>query len=282
MHKLIITAALVGAEVTREQNPNVPYLPEEIAEAAREAYEAGARMVHLHMRTPDGKPSQSRELFAQTIGLIRERCPVLCQVSTGGAVGMGAEERLQPVYLDPPVNPDMATLNTGTMNFGDDVFENSPALIGQFARTFAERGIRPEIEVYDIGMINSVPRLVKKGLLQLPLHFDLVMGVPGGIGGTPKNLMHMVESLPPDSTWTVAGIGAAELPLAVMAMVLGGHVRVGLEDNIYYRKGELAKSSAQLVARIARIAQELDRPLATVEEARVLLNLEPTATTVCL
>jgi 3-keto-5-aminohexanoate cleavage enzyme len=270
MAKLIITAAMIGAEVTREHNPNLPVTPSEIAEAAYDCYNAGASIVHLHVREDDQTPTQSGERFKETIERIKGKCNIIIQVSTGGAVGMTAEERLQPVYL----KPEMATLSTGSVNFGDDVFLNPPAYLEEFARAMQENGVRPEIEVFDVGMINNALQLVKKGLLEEPLHFDFVMGVPGGIPGSLKNLLHLSESIPSGSTWTVAGMGRFELPLGTAAIIMGGHVRVGFEDNIYYDKGVLAQSNAQLVERIVKVAKIHSRPVATPEEARTILRLK--------
>lgn len=269
MDKLIITAALTGAEVTREQNPNLPVTPAEIAEAAYRCFEAGASIVHVHVRNEDETPTQAAAVFNETIGLIKEKCNIIIQVSTGGAVGMTAEERLQPVYL----KPEMATLSTGSVNFGDDVFLNPPAYLEEFAQAMQKQGIKPEIEVFDVGMINNALQLVKKGLLSEPLHFDFVMGVPGGIPGTIKNLLHLAESIPSGSTWTVAGMGRTELPLGTAAIIMGGHVRVGFEDNIYYEKGVLAESNAQLVERIVCVAGIHSRPVASPDEARRILSL---------
>lgn len=271
MQPLIITAAVVGAELTRQDTPYLPLTPEEIAEEAWEAQQAGATMVHLHARAADGSPTQDIQAYRRIIQAVRSRCPeLIIQVSTGGAVGMSAEERLQPLALQ----PDMASLTTGTVNFGEDVFYNSLPLVRQFARAMLDKEIRPELEIFDSGMIANALRLLKEDLLQEPLHFNLVLGVPGGAAGTLKNLMHMVESLPAKSTWCASGIGAAQLPLTTMAILLGGHVRVGLEDNIYYRRGELSQGNAPLVARAARLAGELGRLLATPSEARHILNLE--------
>ncbi len=268
---VIITAALVGAELTRENTPYLPLTPEEIAAEARAAYEAGAAMVHVHARDRNGVPSQDIEDYRKIIEAIRASAPeLILQVSTGGAVWMSAEERLQPLALQ----PDMASLNTGTLNFGEEVFSNPMPMVRQFARAMQERGIRPELEVYDTGMIPAALRLLKEGLLSEPLHFDLVLGVPGGAAGTIKNLLHMVESLPPGCTWTASGIGAAQLPITTAAILLGGHVRVGLEDNIYYRRGELTQGNAPLVARAVRLARELERPPASPAEARRILHLD--------
>lgn len=270
MDKLIITAALTGAEVTRAQQPALPITPDEIACAAEECVKAGASIVHLHARNPDGSPTQDKEIYRQIIAAVRERCDVIIQVSTGGAVGMTPEERLAPVMLA----PEMATLSMGSINFGGDVFMNHPADMEVFARAMREHGVKPELEIFDTGMLTTAARWLQKGLLDGPLHVDFVLGIPGAMAGTPEALMYLKSQLPTGSTWTVAGIGAAQLPLASMAIILGGHVRVGFEDNIYYRKGELASSNAQLVERIARISREMDRPVATPDEARAILGIK--------
>jgi len=269
MHKLIITVALTGAEVTKDANPNIPVTPDEIASEAYLCQQAGASLVHLHARDNEGKPTQCQEHFRQIIEKVREKTDLIIQVSTGGAVGMHPEERLQPVYL----KPEMATLTTGSVNFGDEVFLNPPAYIERFALAIKEQGVKPEIEVFDLGMINNALGLVKKGLLTLPLHFDFVMGVPGGIPASIKNLLHLVESIPDKCTWSVAGIGRHELPLGTAAILLGGHVRVGFEDNIYFEKGKLAESNAQLVERIAQLAGIHNRVVATPDEARQILGI---------
>ncbi|HPZ23093.1 MAG TPA: 3-keto-5-aminohexanoate cleavage protein, partial [Bacillota bacterium] len=251
MDKLIITAALTGAETTKEANPALPVTPEEIAEAAFLCREAGASIVHLHARKPDGSSTQDPGVFGEIISGIRQRTDVIIQVSTGGAVGMTPEERLQPVQL----NPEMATLSTGSVNFGEDLFVNTMEEIRTFARTMIAKGVKPEIEAFDSGMVQNALTLVKEGILELPLHFDFVLGVPGAMPGTPEALMYMRSLLPAGCTWTVAGIGRTELPLGAMAIILGGHVRVGFEDNIYYKRGQLAESNAQLVQRMVRLAE---------------------------
>lgn len=269
MDKLIITAALTGAEVTRAQQPALPLTPEEIGIAAAECAQAGASIVHVHGRHPDGSPTQDKEVYRRIMAEVKQRCDVIVQVSTGGAVGMTPQERLAPVTL----KPEMATLSMGSVNFGGDVFMNHPADMEVFAQAMREHGVKPELEIFDSGMLTTASRWLKKGLLTGPLHFDFVLGIPGAMAGTPEALLYLKSQLPPGATWTVAGIGAAQLPLATLAMVLGGHVRVGFEDNVYYRKGELASSNAQLVARVARISRELDRPVATPQEARKILGI---------
>lgn len=269
MQKLIITAALTGAEVTRAQQPALPITPEEIGMAAAECAAAGAAIVHVHARSADGQPTQEREIYRQIIDEVRARCNVIVQLSTGGAVGMSAQERLAPVSL----RPEMATLSMGSVNFGGEVFVNHPADIELFAKALREQGVKAELEIFDSGMLTSAKRALTKGWLCSPAHFDLVLGVPGAMAGTPQALLYLLSELPEHASWTVAGIGAAQLPLATLAIVLGGHVRVGFEDNVFYRKGQLARSNAELVARIARIACELDRPIASADEARQMLGM---------
>ena len=231
MDKLIITACICGAEVTKEHNPAVPYTVEEIANEAYGAYKAGASIIHLHVRYDDGTPTQDVERFRECFEAIRAKCPdVIIQPSTGGAVGMSNDERLQPITL----MPEMATLDCGTCNFGgDDIFVNTENMIKDFGEKMIARGIKPEVEVFDKGMIDMANRLCKKGYIKAPMHFDFVMGVNGGISGEPRDLIFMKESIPQGSTWTVAGVGRYEFPMAVMGILMGGHVRVGFEDNVY-------------------------------------------------
>ena len=271
MEKLIITAAICGAEVTKEHNPNVPYTVEEIREEARKAYEAGASIIHLHVREDDGTPTQSKERYQVCMEAIRQVCPdVIIQPSTGGAVGMTADERLEPLEL----HPEMATLDCGTLNFGgDEIFVNTENMIKDFGQRMMERGIKPECEVFDKSMIDMALRLSKKGFIKEPLHFNLVMGVNGGISGEPRDLLYLTESLPKNATYTVSGICRHQLSLNTMAILLGGHVRVGFEDNIYLRKGELAESSADFVKRIVDLSVILGREIATPKDARRILGL---------
>lgn len=271
MEKVIITAAISGAEVTKELNPAIPYTIEEIGREAESAYNAGASIIHLHVREDDGTPTQNKERFAEAFTEIRRRCPdVIIQPSTGGAVGMTDLERLQPTEL----NPEMATLDCGTCNFGgDDIFVNTENMIKNFAKVMVDRGIKPECEVFDKGMIDMALRLHRKGFIPGPLHFNMVMGVNGGISGTPRDLIFMVESIPDNSTFTVCGVGRAEFPMITLSILLGGHVRVGFEDNVYLAKGVLAKSNGELVAKAVRIAKELGRAIATPAEARHILGI---------
>lgn len=272
MEKLIITAAICGAEVTKDQNPAVPYTVEEIGIEAEKAYKAGASVIHLHVRRDDGTPTQDKERFRQCIEEIRRRCPdVIIQPSTGGAVGMSNEERLQPVDLC----PEMATLDCGTCNFGgDEIFVNTENDIKAFGKKMIENNVKPEIEVFDKSMIDMAIRLHKKGFIKAPMHFSFVMGVNGGISGELRDFLFMKESLPAGSTYAVAGIGRYEFPLAAAAIISGGHVRVGFEDNVYLSKGVMAETNAQLVEKVVRLAKELGREIANPTEAREILGLK--------
>ncbi len=267
---LIITAAIVGAETTRDQTPFLPITPSEIAEEARRCFAEGASIIHLHVRKKDGTPTQDKEVFKSAITAIKEQCPdIIVQVSTGGAVGMSFEERSQPLLL----NPEMATLTTGTVNFGDEVFLNPLPMIKDLATMMKKRGITPEVEIFDSGMIETAKYLIKKGLLPEHPHFDFVMGVPGGIGGDLECLKFLISRIPKGSTFSVAGVGKYELPLAKEAIKLNGHVRVGLEDNIYIKKGVLAKGSWELVQEVAKMAKDEKRLPATPDETREILKI---------
>lgn len=270
MSPLIVTAALTGAEVTREAQPALPITPDEIAEAAEACARAGAAMVHVHARRPDGSSTQDPEVYAEIVAKVRARCAVIVQISTGGAVGMSPAERIAPLRL----KPEMATLSMGSVNFGDDVFLNTPSDMALFLGCMREAGVVPEFEIFDAGMLASLNRWVRKGLVAPhACHVDFVLGVPGGMAASPRALQFLLDDLPPGATWSVAGVGAAQLAMAALAIPMGGHVRVGFEDNIFYRKGELATGNDQLVARVARLAAEHDRPLATPDEARRILGI---------
>lgn len=266
---LIISCPIVGAELTKEIYPNLPVTPDELADAAREAVDVGASIIHLHVRDKDGAPSQSVEIFKEVTEKIKKRCDCIIQYSTGGAVGTDVKERCAPVSL----KPEMATLSMGTMNFGGEIYENSDDTIATISKEIKKYGVFPELEIFDYGMMDTVDRFTKKGLLPEKYHMDFVLGVPGGMGGTIRDLVLLTERLDRDQTWSVAGVGRFQLPLLTHAIAMGGHIRVGIEDNIYYRKGELCSSNGQLIDRAVRIASELDRAIASVDEARNILGI---------
>ena len=272
MDKLIITVAGVGAETTKEAQPALPVSAEEIGIDAARCREAGAGMYHLHVRRADGSPTQDKEVFAAAVAEIRKRTDIIVQTSTGGAMGMTADERLQPLELD----PEMASLTTGTANFGDDVFFNDTALMTEFYQRMQKKGVRPEFEIFEAGQMDNAVKLVKKFGPAGPLmHWDFVLGVPGSMSGEPRNLMFLVDRVPPGSTWTCTGIGRWHMSMTMTALALGGNVRLGFEDNVFYHKGVLAQGNAALVGRVARLAKEWDRETATPDEARQILKLRP-------
>lgn len=270
----IITAAIVGAETTREHTPHLPLTAQEIGEEAAACVKAGASVIHLHVRDDAGRPSQNRELFRAAIREIRRRCQVVIQASTGGAVGMSIEERCGPLELSGDDRPDMATLNIGTINFGDDIFVNRRQDTFQVAKRIQSVGIVPEIEIYDLGHLDILAELCAKQLLHPPLHVQFVLGVRGALAASERNLDLLVGRLLgdfPGSTFCVAGIGRHELPMAELSARRGGHVRVGLEDNLFLQKGVLAEGSWALVQKAAELCQATGRTIATVEQARTML-----------
>ncbi len=270
---MILTAAIVGAETTRESNPAVPYLPSEIAAEAIRCWEKGASIVHLHARRPDGTPTQEAALFGEAIELIRASCDVIIQVSTGGAVGMSGEERCQPLTLTGARSPEMATLSCGSVNFGEEIFENPRPLMRDIAERIRAAGIKPELEIFDAGMMDEARYLHRKGLIDLPAHFDFVLGVPGALAAREDALDYLLTQLPEGSTWCVAGIGRFELPMVEAAARRGGHARVGFEDNVFLSKGVLAKGSFQLVEAAAEIARRHGRRVVRPSEARAILGI---------
>lgn len=271
MTKVILTAALVGAELSRKETPYLPLTPDDIAQAAKLTVEAGAAIVHVHVRDGEGRPTNSAEVFKETLKKIKERCrPVpIIQVSTGGAVGDSFESRAEPLEA----GPDMASLNSGSINFGDGVFANPLPFIKFLASRMGRLGVKPEIEIYDLSHIETAVSLIEKGDINAPAHFQFVMGVQGGIAATEDNLKLFVSRIPKKSTWTVSGIGRHEFPMAEPALKIGGHVRVGLEDNIYLEKGILAKGSQELVQKAVALALKNGREPATPAEARKILSL---------
>jgi 3-keto-5-aminohexanoate cleavage enzyme len=280
--KTIITAALTGVLATRQQSPYIPYTPDEIAAEARRCVDAGASIVHIHARQDNGMPAYDVETYARIDTAVKAACPdVIINYSTG-AIGIDKETRVHHVRA---LRPDMAALNMGSMNYAiysrkaktfyhDHIFANPFKDIIYFLEAMNEAGTRPEMECFDTGHINNARPLIDMGVLRPPFQFSLVMGVLGGIPASTKNLLHQVEQLPEDSFWQVIGIGVKQWPLIAAALTLGGNVRVGLEDNLYLPNGELAKSSAEGVETAVSLANLTGVPIATVAEARGILQIE--------
>ena len=269
---LIISAALVGSWPTKAQNPGVPISEEEISAAAIECAEAGAAIVHIHVRDDDGRVTGDLDRYARVQRLIRESgSDVVINLSTSGGVGRATDDQRVGIAA---LRPDIASFDAGSLNFGQTVFLNPPAFLDRLVDELANHRVKPEIECFEPGHVANALRLIDEGRLTAPFWFQFVLGVRGGSPGTPKQLLHMLEMIPDGALWSVCGIGRAQLPLGLTAIAMGGHVRTGFEDNLFFHKGELATSNAQLVARLVRIAAEIGRPVASPSAARELLGIQ--------
>lgn len=278
---VVITAALTGVLATRDQCPAIPYTPVEIAEEAKRSADAGAAIVHIHARTPEGGPDWSVDTFREILTEVRARTDVIVNFSTG-SVGIPAEERVAHIR---DLRPDIGALNMGSMNYAiyserkktfyhDHVFANPFRDIRFFLEAMNAAGVRPELECFDTGHIANTAPLIDLGVLRPPYQFSLIMGVLGGIPGTPRHLQNQVDTLPVDSYWQVIGIGLNQWRLVASALAMGGNVRVGLEDNFYVEEGRMARTNADLVEKAANLASDIGRPVASIEEARRILCLE--------
>jgi uncharacterized protein (DUF849 family) len=265
----IITAALTGPLASKADNPNLPCSPEEIAEAAKGAYDAGAAIVHIHLRDADERPTADLEIARRTVELIRERCDAIVQLSTGVGLDVPFEEREKLVET----RPRMATLNPCSMSFADGEFRNPPKGVRRLAARMRELGVKPELEIYDTGHLDVCLELLAEDLIEEPLQFSIVLGVRGGMGATPENLVHLVGRLPKGCRWQVIGIGRSNLAMTAMGLAMGGNARTGMEDTLMLRKGEPAESNRQLVERLAEVARSIDRPPADPQAAEAELEL---------
>lgn len=270
MEKLIITVAPTGSIPKKKDTPHVPVTIEEIVACALRCEDEGASIVHIHIRDEDENPSDDPRVFHEIVNRIRARSDLIIQVSTGGRAGTDLESRIQRLQMC----PEMASLTTGSVNFRTSAYVNPPDLIEALAKEMHRLAIKPEMEIFDLSMINNAVALADRSLTDKPLHFNFVMGLQGAMPAKIGHLVHLATGLPAESTWTVSGIGAAQLKMNLHAVLMGGHVRVGLEDNIYYKKGELA-TNERLVERIVRLSKELGREVATPDEARKILGLVP-------
>ena len=270
--KVIISAALTGAVTTKGNNPNLPTQPKEICESAIACYEAGAAVVHIHVRDDDDQASMRFDKFEEAVTLIRETgCPVVINLTSSGGQGFSWEERIKPFKV---LKPEMDSFDSGTMNWLNCVvFMNEPEFLELCGKEMIEANVKPEIEVFDIGMLNTAKYYLKKGILQAPAHFQICLGAPGGMEATTENLVYVVNHLPEDCTWSTFGIGKGANEIMMAALAMGGNVRVGLEDNVYYNAGQLAESNEQFVARVARLAKEIGKEVATPDDARQILGL---------
>jgi 3-keto-5-aminohexanoate cleavage enzyme len=266
---LIITVAGVGAELTREQQPNLPITPQELAADARACQDAGGSIYHLHVRDEEGRPTMDVDTYRAAHEAITEACDLIVQFSSGGAVTDNEEQRMAPLEL----RPEMATLTTGTVNFGTEVFLNPRPLVERFYSKMLELSIAPEFEIFDSGMVAEAQRLLDDHGHEHHLHYDFVLGVPGAMPYWEDSIGFLASKLPEGATWSATGIGRAHLGVTREAISKGGHVRTGFEDVRYLEPGELAASNAQLIGRVAEMARSEGREVATPEQARNVLGL---------
>jgi 3-keto-5-aminohexanoate cleavage enzyme len=276
MEKLVITVAPTGSVPRKKDTPHVPVTPDEIAETAYLCEQAGAAIIHVHCRDEAERPTSRLELFKETVDKIRQRTKLIVMTSTSGIAGSTDPDRAAPLNA----NPEMGSLTTGSLNFAGRkpsvVYVNTVETVQFLAKAMLDLHIKPEIEAFDVGFIQQGRKLIEMGLVQEPAHFQLVMGVDGGVPATPENLVHMVNQLPPTATYVVAGMSRMQLPMTTMAILMGGHVRVGLEDNLYLKKGVLARNE-ELVGRARHLAEDLQREVANPDEARKIMGLPPRA-----
>lgn len=271
MGKIIIMVAVTGAWPKKEQNPNVPMTPQEIANDVYECYKAGAAIAHIHMRDDEGNGTMDKVRFEETVKLIKEKCDIVINCTTSG--DLYATDETRQAHLK-SIRPEMASYDCGTMNWmNNSVFLNHPKFLDELGNTMLEYGIKPEIEIFDVGMVYNSLYYLKKGVLKAPLHYQFVLGAAGGTAATVENLVYLKSLISEGSIWSAFGIGKNHVPILLTAMAMGGHVRVGLEDNLYFKAGVLATNS-QLVTRAANIIKEAGYEVATPDDARIILNLK--------
>ena len=271
-NKVILTVAPTGAWPSKKDTPYVPLQPKEIADEVYACWKAGASVAHLHVRDDEDKSSMNYDKFVETVGYIRDTdCDIVLNLTTSGQLGLEDEARMRHII---DLKPEMASYDCGSMNWlHTSVFENSPRFLEKLGTVMQENNVKPEIEIFDAGMVYNALYYLKKGILQAPLHFQFVLGAAGGMDATVENLVFLKSLIPADSTWGALGIGKGHLPIMFTALALGGHVRVGMEDNILYSKGVLAKSNVEFVERTKRIVAEFNKEIATPDEARAIMSL---------
>ena len=271
MDKVIISVAPTGAWPTKEHNPNIPLTPREIADDVYRCWQAGAAVAHLHMRDEHGRGTMSKEKFRETVDLIRGRCDILLNLTTSGDLQATDETRMAHLI---ELKPELASYDAGSMNWmHNSVFLNTPSFLEKLGVTMQANGVKPEIEIFDAGMVYNSLYYLKKGVLTAPLHFQFVLGAAGGMAATVENLVFLKSLIPADATWSAFGIGAGHVPIMFATIAMGGHVRVGMEDNVFYAKNRLAASNAEFVERAGRIISEANKQVASPAEARKILGL---------
>lgn len=270
MAKTVITAALTGTATPKSINPNLPTQPKEIAEDAYKCWKAGAAIVHLHMRDENDVGTMDKERFRETVERIRDKCDVIINLTSSGAKNVTDIDRMAHII---ELKPEIASFDSGTFNWLPNfIFENSPSFLRELGKVYMENKVKPEVEVFDSGMLHAAEYFQKQGIIQGPLHVQFVLGVLGAAQATVENLVHLKNKLPKDATWAALGIGKDHLPIMYATMALGGNLRVGLEDNLYYSRGVLA-TNEMLIARAKRVVEEYGNQVATPADARKIYGL---------
>ncbi len=270
-NKTIITVATTGAWPGKKDNPNVPLTPQEIAEDVYDCWQGGAAIAHLHMRDDEGIGTMDKEKFRETVELIRAKCDIVINLTTSGALDATDDTRMAHLI---ELKPEMASYDAGSMNWAHTtLFLNPPQFLEKLGRTMIENGVKPEIEIFDAGMIYNAEYYIKKGVINEPAHYQFVMGAPGGIAATVENLVFLKGLISGNSTWSAFGIGRGAIPIMLTSIAMGGHVRVGMEDNVYFAKGRLATSNREFVEQAAQLIQVANKEKATPDEARKILGL---------
>ncbi len=277
--KRIITVAVTGAWPTRKDNSNLPVTPQEIADDVYSCWQAGAAVAHIHVREDDGTPSMRFERYQETVALIRAKkdCDICLNItSSGGTLGSGTTEEDDETRIRPirELRPELCSFDCGTMNWQyRTIFENHPRFLERLGRTVQEVQVKPELEIFDIGMLYAAEHYMGRGILKAPCHFQFILGAPGGIAATVEDLLTLKQRLPPGSTWAASGIGKGHVPIMLATIALGGHLRVGMEDNVFYHRGIPAASNAQLVERAVRLLGEAGLQAASPDDARRILGI---------
>lgn len=277
--KVILTVACTGAWPQKSDTPYVPLTPQDEADEIVRCAEAGASIAHIHVRDDAFQASMDFDKFAETVRRVRERSDIVLNLTTSGGLALSDEIRMKPFQ---ELRPEMASFDAGSMNWAHTtIFENSPSFLEKLAVSMAQCNVKPEFEIFDSGMIYNVLYYIKKGLITHRPHFQFVLGAPGGMTAEVKNMMFLLDvckdNLDTNFTWSAFGIGKGHLPIIFAALAMGGHIRVGMEDNIFYRKGQLAKSNVEFVERVKRAVAEIDKTVATPDETREILGLKKSA-----
>lgn len=271
--KKVITVAIVGSWPTRKDNPNISITPQEIADDVYECWKAGAAIAHIHVRNDDGSATSDFTRYKETIDLIRAKkdCDICLNITSSGSVGYGDDERIYPIQQ---LLPELASYDCGSLNWQNKmIFENHPRFLEKLGLVLKESNVKPEIEIFDAGMVYNAIHYIKTGVLKAPCHFQIVLGAAGGMTSTIDNLVYLRNLLPEGSTWAACGIGKGHMPMMLATIAMGGNLRVGMEDNVMYYKGVLAESNSQFVARAKRLLEEAGLEAASPDDARQIYGL---------